>query len=387
MRRMDMKRLKSRFKETYGRLPAFTVRAPGRVNLIGEHTDYNDGFVLPIAIERQVVACVGPRHDRTINFTSCQAEEGASADLSKPIEAGKPAWANYCLGVAAGLSEAGVELCGADILFDSDIPTGAGLSSSAALEVCTAMALMVASGDIRAVTGSRLAHLCQRAENEFAGAPCGIMDQSISVMAQAGTALLLDCRSGDTKHVPFDDPNILLLVVDTQVKHAIGGGEYGRRRQRCAEAAGKLKLHALRDADRHMVAQAASDGVLDPTEARRARHVVTEIERTLAAADALEKGQYQHFGALMYASHNSLRNDYEVSCGELDEVVDIASRCKGVYGARMTGGGFGGSAIVLADADLARDASVEIAAGFQSRFGRSCPVFTTHAAAGAGPIE
>jgi len=386
-RRMDIDRLKRRFEQAYGRAPALVVRAPGRVNLIGEHTDYNDGFVLPIAIERQVAGCVAPRPDKIVNFASCQADRTASVDLGGPITPGEPDWANYCLGVAAGLVDCGVELSGADVLFDSDIAIGAGLSSSAALEVCTAMALLAASGDLHAVPDRQLALLCQRAENEFAGAPCGIMDQSISVMARAGQALLLDCRSGETEQVPFDDPNTVLLVVDTRVRHEIGGGEYGKRRRRCADAAGKLGLTALRDADRRMIDEAAASGVLEAIETRRARHVVSEIERTLQAVEALKKGEYRHFGELMYASHDSLRNDFEVSCDELDEVVAQASRCDGVYGARMTGGGFGGSAIVLVDSRLAEGVSREIAAGFESRFGRGCGIFATRAAAGAGLVE
>ena len=207
VRRMDIEPLKRAFTDMHLRAPELLVRAPGRVNLIGEHTDYNDGFVLPIAIERQVAAAVGRREDRVVSFASREMEVEASVDLDQPITPGEPPWANYCKGVAAGLSERGVKLCGADILFDSDIPLGAGLSSSAALEVCTAMALLGAARAVGTVPDRDLALLCQTAENEYAGAPCGIMDQSISVMGRPGHALLLDCRTGSTQQIPFDSPD------------------------------------------------------------------------------------------------------------------------------------------------------------------------------------
>jgi len=384
---MDLDLVKRRFAARYARPPETVARAPGRVNLIGEHTDYNEGFVLPIAIERQVVACLAGRDDGKITFASMQAAGVAAVSLDGPLRPGRPAWANYCKGVAAGLIAAGVELRGADILLDSNVPIGAGLSSSAALEVCTATALLAAAGRAGALRGRDLALLCQRAENEFAGAPCGIMDQSISVMAQAGRALLLDCRSGAAEQVPFDDDAKVLLVVDTRVRHEIGAGEYGKRRARCAAVADKLGLRALRDADEDMIERAAAGGTLDSLEARRARHVTTEIARTLGAVEALKAGDYGRFGRLMLESHASLRDDYEVSCPELDAVVDIAQPLDGVYGARMTGGGFGGSAIVLADAGRARTITEAVRQGFESRFGRACGIFATRAAEGAGLIR
>ncbi|MHC4983797.1 MAG: galactokinase, partial [Planctomycetota bacterium] len=198
-RRVDMSELKSRFEETYRRRPDCAVQAPGRVNLIGEHTDYNDGFVLPIAINRQTVALYAPRGDSTVSFRSRQAYAGASIDLAEPITPGEPAWANYCKGVAAGLLKRGVGLVGCDVLFDSDVPVGGGLSSSASLEVATALALTAAAGKLGGINDRELALLCQKAENEFAGAPCGIMDQSIVIMGRPGRALLLDCRSGETR--------------------------------------------------------------------------------------------------------------------------------------------------------------------------------------------
>lgn len=384
---MDVESLKRRFEETYQRRAAVAVRAPGRVNLIGEHTDYNDGFVLPMAIEEQIVACAAPREDRIVTFASQQAAETATVDLDQPIEPGEPAWANYCKGVTAGLLAAGVELCGAEILFGSDIPIGAGLGSSAALEVCTALALLAAVDKLGAVADRELALLCQKAEHEYAGAPVGIMDQAICIMAQAGRALLLDCRDGRVEQIPFDDPSKVVLVVDTKVHHEIAGGQYAARRRQCEQAAEKLGLTALRDADEAMVAKAGRDGKLSRKEHMRARHVVGEIARTLAAAEALKAGDARRFGELMYASHASLRDDYEVSCDELDAVVELAGSCDSVYGARLTGGGFGGSAIILGEANRTEAISRLVADGFEERFGHDCGIFATRAVAGAELLD
>jgi len=371
------------FRSTFGRAAEGLVRAPGRVNLIGEHTDYNDGFVLPIAIERRTLGAWARRGDRAVRFVSRQATEAAEVRLDAPIRPAKPAWANYCRGVAAGLAARGVPLVGADVLFDSDVPLGGGLSSSASLEVAAALALLAAAGAADAVPPGELARLCQKAEHDFAGAPCGIMDQSIALLARAGQALLLDCRSGESRYVPFDDPAAVLLVVDTQVKHDIADGGYAARRAQCHAAAAALGAAALRDVDEAAVAAAGAAGRLAGKELMRARHVVGEIARTLAGVEALAAGQLGRFGELMYASHASLRDDYEVSCQELDAVVELARRCKGVHGARMTGGGFGGCAIILADAARAEAVGRAVADGFEKRFSRRCPVFATRAAAGA----
>ncbi len=378
--------LKSRFESLFGRPPAGLVRAPGRVNLIGEHTDYNDGFVLPIAIDRQTLAGWAGRADRRVVFASLQVEAPAEIDLDAPIEKGEPAWANYCRGVAAGLRSAGVPLAGADILFDSDVPIGGGLSSSASLEVATAMALLAAAGAVGRLEGRELALICQKAEHEYAGAPCGIMDQSISVMGRAGHALLLDCRDGSTRQVPFRDRSLVLLVADTQVKHSISDGGYAARRDQCYAAAARLGVKMLRDASVADVERAGRNGTLEGKELLRASHVVSEIERTVQAVAALDAGDYHAFGRLMYGSHMSLRDDYEVSCQELDSVVDSASHEAGVFGARMTGGGFGGCAIVLAEAARAEAIATAIQNAFERRFGRRCPIFATTAQDGASVI-
>ena len=327
---MTTGQLAKRFEEVFGRQPAGAVRAPGRVNLIGEHTDYNDGFVLPIAIDREVVAAYAAREDRRLRLRSLQADAPAEAHLDEELEPVRGWWGNYALGVAAELLRAGVDLRGVDVLLDSTVPLGGGLSSSAALEVAAALALMAAAGRPRAIDGRELALLCQRAENDFAGAPCGIMDQSIAVMGQAGRAMLLDCRTGAIRHVPFDDPDVVLLVVDTQVKHDIGEGGYPLRRRQCHEAAGRLGVEALRDVTPERAEKAIAAGELPEAHARRLRHVVGEIARTLEAVEALEAGEFGRFGELMCASHASLRDDFEVSCEELDEIVEAAGSCDGV---------------------------------------------------------
>ena len=386
---MDVPELKKHFERIYGSAADGAVRAPGRVNLIGEHTDYNDGFVLPIAIERRTVAVYGRRPDRTASFTSLEAAQPASVDLDGQIAPGEPAWGNYCKGVAAELLAfgGGEMVRGCNVLLDSDVPLGGGLSSSASLEVATATALLAAAGRLGAVPARELALICQRAENDYAGAPCGIMDQSIAIVGRAGCALLLDCRSGETRQIPFDDPDAVLLVADTQVKHDIGDGGYPARRAQCMAACDKLGVRALRDVDEAGLRQAEDSGALTELELRRVRHVVGEIGRTLQGVEALEAGDYARFGELMYGSHASMRDDYQISCDEMDEIIELARRCEGVYGARLTGGGFGGCAIVLAKADRAEAISTTIRDGFGKRFGRACPIFATRAAAGASVIE
>jgi galactokinase len=382
---MDTDRLAEQFESRFSRPCDGIARAPGRVNLIGEHADYNDGFVLPIAIQRETLAAFAARSDSLCTFVSAQADEEAMVDLGQPLAPGQPAWANYPKGVVAGLSAALGPVKGVDILFGSDVPLGGGLSSSASLEVATAKALLAATG--AEMEDYQLARLCQRAEHEFAGAPCGIMDQSISIMGQTDHALLLDCRSGEVRQIPFDDPSLVLLVVNTRVQHGIADGAYAERRTQCQEAADKLTLPSLRDADMDMIRTAEEDGTLSGAHLKRARHVVGEIARTLDAVEALEKGGFHAFGELMYASHASLRDDYEVSCDELDAVVELARGCEGVHGARMTGGGFGGCAIVLAGAAQAEGIARHIGTGFEERFGHGPEMFITRAADGASIVS
>ena len=385
--RMNTDSVKAAFGAEFGREPGGVVRAPGRVNLIGEHTDYNDGLVLPIAIERQTLAAWAPREDRTLRLVSLQAQPSVSVRLDSPVEPGDCAWANYPKGVARGLLDRGIGLVGVDLLFDSDVPLGGGLSSSASLEVAAATALLAAAGKLGALADADLALLCQQAEHTFAGAPCGIMDPSIVLLARAGRALLLDCRTGRTRQIPFDDSEVVLLVADTQVKHDISDGGYAARREHCYAAAATLGVRMLRDTDARAVQAAGAAGTLAGKELLRARHVVGEIARTTAACEALEAGDHARFGELMYASHQALRDDYEVSCEELDAVVDLARGCSGVHGARMTGGGFGGCAILLVRAARAAAVTETVAAGFAERFGRRPPIFPTRACNGAEVVE
>ncbi|MFI0485529.1 galactokinase [Actinomadura sp. 9N215] len=348
------------FAAAYGRDAEGVWHAPGRVNLIGEHTDYNDGLVLPFALPLGVSVAAARRDDGVIEVRSHQA----GGTVVAPVDGGtvvsegwasERAWAAYPVGVARVLREHGVG--GASLLIDSDLPQGAGLSSSAALECATALALC----DLHGVEIDRpaLALLAQRAENEQVGVPCGLMDQSASLLCKAGRALMLDCRSGLSGQVPFDPAaaGLTLLVVDTRASHALTGGEYGRRRAECEEAAGLLGVSALRD----VKDLAGALGTLsDPVLRRRVQHVVTENHRVEATAGLLRAGAVAELGAMLNASHLSLRDQFEVSWPEADAAVDAAVRA-GARGGRMVGGGFGGSVIVLAPAgraDRVRDAII-----------------------------
>jgi galactokinase len=381
---MNVDELKTAFAKMFGRSPSGVVAAPGRVNLIGEHTDYNDGYVLPIAIELATWVTWAPRDDGRLALASLQQPgREIEVDLCEPILPGEPAWSNYPKGVAAMLAKAGLALPACSILFSSNVPIGSGLSSSASLEVATGLALLAAAG--QDMDRYELAKLCQAAEHAFPEVPCGIMDQAISALGRADHALLLDCRDGSTQQIPFDDPDAVVLVADTQVAHELSDGGYAARRQQCHTAAEKLGLAALRDAD--LPALEAGRNELTDIEFRRARHVVTEIARTLQAVDALKDRDMPRFGELMYASHASLRDDYDVSCEELDAMVESARGCEGTFGARMTGGGFGGCAIALVRSNQAQAVAETIAADYEDRFGRRCPVFATPPAAGARIVE
>ncbi len=375
------------FALAYGRPAQWIVAAPGRVNVIGEHTDYNDGFVFPMAIERYTVIAAAPAAGTKITIKDVKGGEAGIIDPSQPLKpAPKGTWYNYPMGVIAGFMERGVVPSGFDALLDSTVPMGGGLSSSAALEVATATLL-------ESVTGHRLdpvekALLCQKAEHQYAGMPCGIMDQFISVMGRKDHLLLLDCRSRETQLVPMTDPTVALLITNTNVKHELTGGEYAQRRAQCEEAARNLGLKSLRDASADQVEKAR--GNMTDVVYRRARHVIGEIERTLHAAEGVRNSNWATVGQLMYASHKSLREDYEVSCQELDAVVDIALGIGpkgGVYGCRMTGGGFGGCTVALVRADAISSISNTIAAEYEARTRIKPTLFTSRPAAGATTIQ
>jgi galactokinase len=367
---IDPDDLAREFEAWVGRAPRL-YRAPGRVNLIGEHTDYNDGFVLPLALDRSTWAAAAPRDDGTLVVRSREYGETATIDLD---DAGdprtRPSWARYVIGVATVVSE-GVRgflpsVRGADMLIASDVPIGAGLSSSAALEVACASALVDLAGV--SMDLERLALACQRAEHEFAGTRCGIMDQMIACYGRAGHALMLDTRSLSRTYVPLP-ASVRVVVCNTMVAHALASAEYNARRADCEAGVGALEkcvarawhvpgtchapIHALRDAtldDLHAIRDTVSPRVF-----RRCRHVITENDRVVRAAAALAANDCASVGMLMAASHASLRDDYEVSCPELDAMASIVSSLEGVFGARMTGGGFGGCVVALVDAAAATE--------------------------------
>jgi galactokinase len=345
-----VERVITAFRERTGRDPDGVWAAPGRVNLIGEHTDYNDGFVLPAAIDRQVVAAAGRREGGRLRVWSLQTGPPADLELEGIGPGRVEGWAAYPAGVAWALGQAGTKVGGVDLVVDGDVPAGAGLSSSAALECAAAAALadLFGAGLDRVV----LAGVARRAENEVVGVPSGVMDQMVSMLGRAGHALFLDTRSLDTEQVPLplEAAGLCLLVLDTRAGHRLVDGAYADRRAACEAAAAVLGVPALRDATLERVEAAA--GELGDPGLRRARHVVTENARVLEAVGLLRAGELDRLGPLLAASHASLRDDYEVSSPELDTAVEAAVAA-GAVGARMTGAGFGGSAIALVATDLA----------------------------------
>jgi galactokinase len=380
------------FQNKYNRPPRWIVAAPGRVNVIGEHTDYNDGFVLPMAIERYaIMAADFP----STAFASAQSaiaiydthfDESATIDISGPVTKGLPKWSNYIRGVLAGFQQRGVKIPALEIALMSTVPLGGGLSSSAALEVCTATLMEAATG--QPVDPVEKALLAQKAEHDFAGVPCGIMDQFISALGREGHLLLLDCRTRKTELVPMSDPAVELLIINTNVKHELGSGEYARRRAECEAAAKILGVASLRDATADQLER--TRGRMTEVVYRRARHVIGEIERTVHAAEGIRAGNWPGVGNLMYASHASLRDDYEVSCAELDAVVEIAEDIGhkgGVYGCRMTGGGFGGCCVALVKTEAVEAITKKIAADYQARTGIEASIFSSRPAAGATIIK
>ncbi|HEY5834207.1 galactokinase [Streptomyces sp.] len=349
------------FRHVFGRAPEGAWAAPGRVNLIGEHTDYNDGYVMPFALPHTTRAAVARRDDGILRLHSAAMDDGVvELRLDELAPGATPGWARYPAAVLWTLREAGHPVGGADIHYDSTVPVGGGLSSSAALQVATALALT----ELHEVDLPRqeLALLCQRAENDYVGAPVGVMDQTASACCTQGHALHLDVRALAQRQVPFDlaAEGLRLLVVDTRVKHAHADGAYGRLRAGCEEAAALLGLPALRDLP-HDGLDAALAALPDDRLRRLTRHVVTENRRVQDVIALLDAGRTPEIGPLLTAGHASLRDDFRVSCPELDLVVD-AALATGALGARMTGGGFGGSAIVLVTESAADAVTTAIAA-------------------------
>jgi len=358
------------------------VAAPGRVNLIGEHTDYNEGFVLPMAIELYTVMAGGRHAERSITVHSVTTGQTATFNLKAPIRPGDPSWSNYLRGVVAEFEKHQLKVGGLDAVIDSTLPYGGGLASSAALEVAAATLLEASTG--QKLEPIQKALLCQQAEHEFAGVPCGIMDQFTAVLAQENNALLLDCRSQRATRVPITDPAVTVLIVNTQVRHKLADGEYARRRAECESAARSLGVAALRDANLKDLETARQ--VMDPVAYRRARHVVRENDRTLEAAQAIQAGNWERVGQLMYDSHDSLREDYEVSCPELDLIVQTAKSIsvkEGMFGCRMTGAGFGGCAVSLVKTAAVKWVSRKIKEAYEQKTGNHPMIFSSRPAGGA----
>jgi len=358
-------------------------RAPGRVNLIGEHTDYNDGFVMPVAIDFFTQIILFPLDTRALEFYSDNFKEKVVLDFDNLPKSRSRHWSDYVVGVALMLIREGHELRGARLMISSDVPLGSGLSSSAALEVATAYALATTS-DLK-IERVELAKLCRRAENEFVGARVGIMDQFVSFFAETDKALLLDCRSLEFEHLPVP-PSAQLVICNTMVKHDLASGAYNERRQQCEEGVKLLRtvlpnVTALRDVTSQQLEEHRKE--LPEVIYRRCRHVVTENERVLDAAFALKQGDVAKFGQLMNQSHQSLRDDYAVSCAELDLMVGLARKVEGVFGARMTGGGFGGCTVNLVRRDKIDEFQNTVAAGYQEATGLTPEIYVCKAVKGA----
>jgi galactokinase len=390
--RMQVRELRKKFKDLFHDEPN-VYRAPGRVNLIGEHTDYNDGFVMPAAIQFSAWVALAPRNDRRLRIHSENLNETVEYDLDDRGRSGKHHWSDYIRGAAVCLEEAGSRLRGADLLLKGEVPLGAGLSSSASIEVAAGYGLLDAAGI--AVDRIALAQACQRAEHDFVGMHCGIMDQFISACARADQALLLDCRSLDHRYLPLGQINsngagVRLVICNTMVKHQLAGGEYNTRRAECEAGVRRLattlpRIRALRDATLADLEQ-ATPGPKDVV-FRRCRHIVSENQRVLQAAEALEKGDLEMFGKLMGESHRSLRDDYEVSCPELDLMVELASGQEGVYGARMTGGGFGGCTINVVRAEQVDQFKRLVSRGYEQATGIAPEIYICSVAGGAERVD
>jgi galactokinase len=368
--------VKDVFRKQFTAEPAFVVRAPGRVNLIGEHTDYNDGFVMPMAIDRAVFIALRPRDDKKVRLYSIDFEiwgEFALDNLQKDS-----GWLEYFKGVAWALQSAGFALNGFEGVMTSDVPRAAGLSSSAAIELATARAFhSVSTFDWNA---KQMALLGQKAENKWVGVNCGIMDQLISAVGQKDHAVLIDCRSLDTESVPLPEDTVV-VVMDTNTRRGLVDSDYNERRSQCEEAAKFFGVKALRDVT--LKEFEARKNELSPMTYKRAKHVISENERTTQAAEAMKKGDAVLLGKLMNESHESLNTDFEVSSEALNIIVDCARKEEGCYGARMTGAGFGGCGVALVKADKADVFAKNVAQSYKERSGQEASIYVCSATEGA----
>ncbi|MEP2776866.1 MAG: galactokinase [Luteolibacter sp.] len=371
-----------KFRERFGKEATIIAAAPGRVNLIGEHIDYCDGFVLPFAIARTVIIAAAPNGSDEVRAATDFTDETAAFSVLPPQAKASPKWSNYLRGVIHGFHLREMQVPGFDAFIISSLPGGAGLSSSAALE-CAVATL------IEGLTGTEIgtkekALLAQKAEHDFANVPCGIMDQYASAFGKDGQLVLIDCRSGEPEMVPFDRDDLTILISNTKVSHELSDGGYAARRKNTEDGLAAVGKASWRDVS--MADVDAAKGKMDETTFRRSRHVVGEIARTIGAVEALRKTDFSEVGRLMYESHNSLRDDFEVSCPELDQLVKTASeigREGGVIGARMTGGGFGGSTVTLCEADKAADIAAALVKSYEAEFGFAPEIFASRPSDGA----
>jgi galactokinase len=382
-----LRELCEEFQSRYGTPPRI-FRAPGRINLIGEHTDYNDGYVLPAAINLHTWVAIAPRQDRKLALYSENFDQSTEVSLDDPALVANRTWRDYVVGVVVMLKQAGYDLPGANVLIRGELPIGSGLSSSASIEVASALALLSTSNS-SVPSRVELAQLCQRAENEFVGMRCGIMDQFMACHGVAGHAILLDCRSLDFSVLPLD-PDISLVACNTMVKHELATGEYNARRAECEEGVRLLArflphVKKLRDVSLTQLEQYASG--LPELIYRRCRHIVSENERVLQAADRLKADDLAGFGKLMAESHRSLRDDFEVSCFELDVMVELAAHADGVLGARMTGGGFGGCTVNLVRSNCVGQFSSLITRGYRDKTGLDPEIYVLRPAQGVEELR
>jgi galactokinase len=372
-----MRTVPRRLIEAWEEPAGFAFAAPGRANLIGEHTDYNAGLVLPVALEIATYV-VGVESEEVVSLTSLDVPGRVVVDLSTG-EGPTEGWGRYVTGVVRALLEGSIELRGITGVIASEVPTGSGLSSSAALEVTVASALVREPLD-----AVRLARICRRAENEYVGVRSGIMDQLASAAGRAGCAILIDCRDETMRPVPLPD-HVRVVVVDSGVRRDLASSDYNLRRAECDEASRILDVSSLREADADLLANRR--GQLDETIYRRARHVITENARVLETVDALETGDLVRVGSLLDESHRSLREDFDVTPPELDLLAEIARSTGGVYGARLTGAGFGGCTVQLVEATRAHDAAAEIRETYRQETGQNARCWVSRPAEGAGPAR
>jgi len=386
---IDTQKIRDSFVSLYGNdnIPRI-FRAPGRVNLIGEHTDYNEGFVLPMAIDRETIVAAAARSDRLLRVRSSAVNEQFEIDLDYPAASTRPNWFAYVEGMARTLLESGKLLKGADVLIESSVPIGSGLSSSAALEISIGFALLGISD--QELDPLSLALAGRDAEHKYVGTLCGIMDQYVATFAQAHNALLIDCRSLESTQIPLDLKDAAVVICDTHVKHNLASSEYNIRRAQCIEGIRLLKearpeIGSLRDVNDSQFKETMH--LLPEIIQRRCRHVITENRRTLLAVDAMRAGDLEAVGRLMNESHTSLKNDYEVSCRELDLMVEIAQSMNGVLGARMTGGGFGGCTVNIVLRDALEKFRTETLSKYLKGTGIACSIYSVTASEGVSEID